>query len=102
MNSGGNQNSGGNRNSGGNYNRGRNYGPNRRHTPSPHRNSGQVTTASLNTSQASQTDIESGAEDLNDTVARYAAAVEEEERQNFLDFCAMDDEERMAFVPGNY
>ena len=101
-NSGGNQNSGGNHNSGGNNNRGRNFGSNRRHTPSPHRSSNQGGTSSLNTSQVSQTDVESGAEDLNDTVARYAAAVEEEERQNFLDFCAMDDDARAAFVPGNF
>ena len=47
----------------------------------------QPTSASLEESLALQTDVESGAEDLDDTVVAY----EESERQRFEAFCVMHD-----------
>ena len=62
----------------------------------------QSLAASLNESRVSQTDIESGTEDLNDTVQDFAAFCREEEEQKFAEFCAMTDEARTLANPGNF
>ena len=58
--------------------------------------------AGLDESRVSQTDIESGTEDLNDTVQDYVAFCREEEEQKFAEFCAMTDEARTLANPGNF
>ena len=57
--------------------------------------------ASLEEGFALQSELESEAEELDDTICQFAADYEEREKQAFLAFCAKKDEEDL-YVPGNY
>ena len=96
-----------------NFNRGQqNRGnlPSEKQAPSQQTPDGQSGTpqgspqqaAALEEGLALQSEVESGPEDLDDTVYQFAAAMEEKHRQEYEDFCAYKDMLRGESLPGNY
>ena len=71
------------------------------HQP-PKANSDSVPAASLEEGYPLQSELESGAEDLNDTIQQFAALTQEQQEMAFIAFCEEKDQLDQMCVPGNY